>query len=517
MRFNVEMRLGESAADARRRPGPAARGGGARPRVPQVGRTMHEGGPAVVPESAAEKRGSQMPESVEVDVLVIGAGTGGVGVANRCARAGLSVAIVDERPYGGTCALRGCDPKKMLVGVTDVLDWARRMTGRGIGATGLHADWGAMMAFKRSFTENAPGQIEGGLQKAGVHTLHARARFVGPTSVVVEADTTTLFKAGRIHLASGARPRALDVPGEAHVITSTDFLDLDSLPPRICFIGGGYISFEFSHVARRAGAEEVTIVHQGRRPLEGFDPDLVERLVERTRSLGVDVRLGSRVTAVTRKRGRFAARHDGAAGERAVACDLVVHGAGRVPNLQGMGLDVAGVAHGARGVRVTRALRSVTNPSVWAGGDAADTGGPALTPVSSYDARVAAMNIIANEDLAEVDYPAVPSIVFTVPPLARVGMLEQEARASGLEYDVHHEGDTSGWYSSMRVAEGWSGFKVLVEKRSGRILGAHFLGPGAEEQVNVLAVAMQAGLAATELKGAVFAYPSFSSDVASML
>jgi glutathione reductase (NADPH) len=401
--------------------------------------------------------------------------------------------------------------------VTEALDWARRLHGKGLASEALRVDWAAMMAFKRTFTDVMPGRIEHMLDEAGVRTIHGSARFAGPNEVTIEGDVSARVRAHRIHIAVGARPRRLDIPGEGRVVTSTDFLELPTLPRRVCFIGGGFISFEFSHVARRAGAEEVTILHRGSRPLDAFDADLVERLVTRTRALGVNVQLDACVTAVEAEGGSLRVRYDGPDGEHAVLCDLVVHGAGRAPNLDELGLGEAGIDYGPRGVHVTRALRSVSNPAVWAAGDAADTGAPALTPVSGHDARVAAENIIANADVADVAYPPVPSVVFTVPPLARVGMLESEAEASGLEYDVHFKADTGGWYSSLRVAEPCSGFKLLVEKKSGRILGAHLLGPGAEEQVNVLAMVMKAGLTAKDVKGTIFAYPSFSSDLASFV
>ncbi len=456
-----------------------------------------------------------MGERRDFDLLVIGAGTGGMGVARRCAQAGLSVAITDERPYGGTCALRGCDPKKVLVGVTEALDQARRLEGRGLEARVLQADWSAMMAFKRSFTDPMPERAEKGLQDAGVQTFHGHARFVSPNDVLIEGDAQVSVRASRFHIATGARPRPLDIPGESRVINSTDFLELPALPPRICFIGGGFISFEFSHVARRAGARKVTVLHRGDHPLEAFDPDLVGRLLESTRALGIDVRLRSRVTGVE-KDGELRVLYDDPDGWGSVPCDLVVHGAGRVADLDDMGLDEAHVAWGPRGVQVTRALRCVTNPAVYAAGDAADTGAPALTPVAAYDARIAAENILAGEDVAEVDYPSIPSVVFTGPPLARVGLLEAEATEKGMDYEVHHVADTTQWYSSLRVAAPTSGFKTLVDRDSGRILGAHVLGPGAEEQINVLSATMKAGLTANQIKGIVFAYPSFSSDLASM-
>lgn len=458
-----------------------------------------------------------MSDGYDADLVVIGAGTGGQSVARACASEGWSVVIVDERPYGGTCALRGCDPKKMLVGVTEAADWARRMDGRGLRVERLGFDWSDLMAFKRSFTDQMPDRIEEGLEKHGVETLHGTAAFVGPNEVRID---DRVIAARHVHIATGARPRTLGIPGEELVSTSTDFLELEHLPGRITFIGGGFISFEFAHIAKRAGAASVAIVHRGARPLEGFDPDLVALQTARTRELGVEVVLGAEATAIERNDDGLILRFDSASGSGSgsgsVESDLVVHGAGRVPDIDSLDLAAGGVGFGPRGVTVNRSMRSVSNPSVFAAGDAADTGAPALTPVSANEARVAFKNLLAGEDVRTIEYPPIPSVVFTVPPLARVGMLETEAAAAGLDVEVHQR-ETGDWYSSLRVAETHTAYKTIVEKGTKRIVGAHVMGPGAEEQINLLAMAMGAGMTANDLKGVVFAYPSFASDLASMI
>ena len=161
-------------------------------------------------------------------------------------------------------------------------------------------------------------------------------------------------------------------------------------------------------------------------------------------------------------------------------------------------------------------MRSVSNPAVFAAGDCADTKAPNLTPVSANEARIAAKNLLAGEDDRRVKYPPIPSVVFTLPPVARVGLLETEARQQGFDFDVHFQ-RTEGWYSSMRVGERYSAHKVLVEKATGKILGAHLIGPGAEEQINLFAMAMGAGLSANQVKAIIFAYPSYASDLGSMV
>src|SRR5262245_58342765 len=201
--------------------------------------------------------------------------------------AGWSVAAVDSRPFGGTCALRGCDPKKVLVGAADVLDSGLRMQSHGVDAPGAHIDWPRLMAFKRTFTVPVPQSREKEFGELGIESFHGRARFEGPRTVAVG---DVMLEGRFIAIASGAAPAQLHIPGEEHLVTSERFLDLDELPRRIVFVGGGYIAFEFAHVAVRAGSD-VTIVHRGKRPLELFDPDLVDRLAARTRELGVKLEL----------------------------------------------------------------------------------------------------------------------------------------------------------------------------------------------------------------------------------
>ncbi len=452
-----------------------------------------------------------MSKVEQFDLVVLGAGTGAVGVARPCAKAGWKVAIVDCLPYGGTCALRGCDPKKMLVGVTEAIDWSDRMRRKGLRGDEMAIDWAEMIAFKRTFTDVVPERLEQGLEKMGVVAVHGTARFSAP-GVVQVADRA--LHAKHFHIATGARPMTLGIPGEELLTTSTEFLELESIPSRIAFVGGGFIAFEFAHIARRAGVSGVTILQRGERPLVRFDPDLVDLQMERTRKLGIDVRCESCVEELVQDGDELRVEFSTPQGREEMVCDLVVHGAGRVPNLEALNLKVADVDVGPRGVRVNEYLRSVSNPAVFAVGDCADTGAPNLTPVSANEARIAAKNLIAGEDVRRMEYPPIPSVVFTLPPVARVGLLEEEARQQGMEFDVNLQ-KTGQWYSSMRVGERYSAYKTLVEKGTGRILGAHLIGPGAEEQINLFAMAMGAGLTTNHLKGVIFAYPSYASDLGS--
>jgi len=446
------------------------------------------------------------------DLVVIGTGSAAAGVASRCRAAGWAVAIVDSRPFGGTCALRGCDPKKVLVGAAEAIDAIRRLDGKGIVPGGTRIEWRDLMAFKRSLIASVPHTREEGFARKGIEAFHGRARFIGPTTVAVSGQE---LEGRHVLVAAGAKPVDLGIPGGEHLVTSEQFLELDDLPSSVVFVGGGFISFEFAHVAARAGAR-VTILHRGERPLELFDPDLVSLLAARTRALGIDLQLGTSVTGIERSGEGFVVHASTAGAERRVEGALVVHGAGRVPEIDDLGLDTASVAWDQRrGVTVNDYLQSVTNPAVYAAGDAAATGGPPLTPVAGYDARVVAMNLLEGNTVRP-DYSIVPSVLFTLPPLASVGLGEQAAREAGLTFATHHE-KTDGWYSSRRIGEEASGFKVLVEESTKRVLGAHVLGPHAEEVINLFAVAMRGGLSAADLKSMLFGYPTSASDVPYMV
>jgi glutathione reductase (NADPH) len=444
-----------------------------------------------------------------LDLIVIGSGSAGSATAGACRRAGWRVAMIDERPFGGTCALRGCDPKKILVGVAEGVDTVRRLHDRGVEGDS-RVNWASLMAFKRSFTDPYPERKVRGLRDAGIEVIHGHARFAGPMALVVDQRQ---LDTRHVVIATGARPQPLSFPGAELVISSDQFLELPAAPKRIIFVGGGYISFEFAHVAARAGSE-VTILHRSSRPLERFDHDLVDMLVRHTKDLGIDVRTDMEVTRVDSDGNGFAVTAATPAGDERFAADLVVHGAGRVPNLDGLNLGAAGIAHSPRGIEVNGFLQSVSNPAVFAAGDAASRG-PALTPIAGYDGRVVATNLL-NGPSEQADYSAVASVVFTIPPLASVGMQEADARRAGLDIDVH-VGDMSGWYSSRRLGERAAGYKTIVERGTDRILGAHLLGPHASEVINLFALAMRGGLTAPQLKATFFAYPTGASDVQYMM
>lgn len=449
----------------------------------------------------------------EYDLAVIGTGTAAAGVSSRLRAAGWRVAVIDSRPFGGTCALRGCDPKKMLIAGASAVDHVRRMHGKGVAGE-ARIDWPGLMAFKRSFTDPVPRRTEERFAQKGIDAYRGRARFAGPGELEVEAaDGTHRLRARRIVIAAGAEPVRLGIPGEEFLADNEAFLALESMPARVAMVGGGYVAAEFSRVAAAAGAR-VTILQHGPRMLKTFDPDLVDGLMESFREGSIDVRLGFAVERVERTAGGYRVHGRTGGQPAAVDADLVVHAAGRAPRLGELGVDAAGIDTEGGKIRLNEFLQSVSNPAVYAAGDAAQSG-PPLTPVASHHAKVVAANLLEGNH-RRPDYRGIPSVAFSEPPIASVGLGEGEARAQGLKFRVH-SALTPDWFTARQAAQRVYGHKVLVEEGTGAILGAHLVGPDADETINLFALAIRHGLTAEDLKSTIFAYPTAASDIGYML
>lgn len=440
------------------------------------------------------------------DVIVIGTGVSGEAAAAALAATGTRVAAVDRREFGGTCSLRGCEPKKVLFNAAEAVERAHGQASGGLRGS-VAVDWPELIAFKRTFTDPASAGIERWLTSSGVTTLHGTASFVDRETLRIGGE---LFRPRNVVIATGARPTPLDIPGAELVIDSEQFMASDRLGARVAFIGGGYVSVEFAHIAAAAGTD-VVILGRGPHLLSGFDPDLADLLARGYLDAGIEVRTGVTVVEVRRRGPALeVVLADGAV----VACDMVVHGAGRVPDLDALDLAAGGVTFGPRGVTVDEGMRSVSNPRVYAVGDAAASG-PPLTPVGIAQGRIAARNISA-EGSAVFEGTVIPTAVFADPPLASVGLRESEAAARGLDVDVRFH-DTSDWVSSRRVGVRASGAKILVGRDSDLIVGAHLLGHSAEEVINLFALAMRCGTTATALRQAMWSYPTASYEVVDLL
>jgi glutathione reductase (NADPH) len=447
--------------------------------------------------------------SKSYDLAIIGTGTAAAVAATRVRAAGWRVAVVDFRPFGGTCALRGCDPKKLLIGGAAAVEHARRMRDKGvIGDTRI--DWPALMAFKRSFTDSIPAARERRYAQNGIDAYRGRARFTGPSTLAVGND---VLEAEHILIAAGAEPVKLGIPGEEHLITNEEFLSLEQLPGRIVLVGGGYIAAEFSHIAAAAGAQ-VTILHRGERLLKHFDPDLVGWLTDKFRALGVEVRTGAAVEAIEPIDTGYRVHASSEAGRSYVDADCVIHAAGRRPDLAALDLEAANVAMQDGTIALNDYLQSLSNPAVYAAGDAA-LKGPPLTPVASHDAKVVAENLL-HGNRRKPDYTGVPNVAFSAPPIASVGLSERAARERGVKLRVNLQ-KAPDWFTARQAAESVYGFKTLIDDDNGEILGAHIVGPHADEVINLFALAIRNGLTADDLKSTMFAYPTGASDISYMV
>jgi glutathione reductase (NADPH) len=379
------------------------------------------------------------------DLIVIGTGAAASAAAYQCRGAGWRVAVIDQLPFGGTCSLRGCDPKKVLVGAAEAVDHVRQMNGKGVAGKPTIA-WSELINFKRTFTVRVPPTREKEFAEAGIDAFHGRATFRGPRSVTVNGEVLD----GRfVLLAVGAVPMRLGIQGEEHMITSTDFLELDRLPKRILLLGGGYIAAEFSHIAARAGAS-VVILEQMDRMLGHFDSDLVSWLMEKFQEIGVEVKLNTRVTGILKEGNNFVVRATSNGKEQSFRTDLVVHAAGRAPDWDSLDLPAAGVETERGRLKLNDFLQSQTNPAVYAAGDAAGKG-PPLTPVAGRDGAVAAANMLGGNH-QRPNYYGVPSVAYTIPAIASVGLDEKQAHERGLQFRVQKE-NARDWCTARRVDE----------------------------------------------------------------
>lgn len=451
----------------------------------------------------------------QYDLIVIGTGSAGAGVAIACSKEDWKVAIIDSRAYGGTCALRGCDPKKVLVGAAEIIDWNERMRGKGVQDQPT-INWADLMAFKETFVEDIPPAHEQKLKDAGVETFHGFASFINEDTVQVGDDQ---LKGKHILIATGAKPAPLSIEGEQYLGNSDDFLSLEQLPSTIVFVGGGYISMEFAHIAVRAGAE-VHIIHHGEQPLSYFDPDLVDELMKRSREVGIQFHLNTEIQAIKQTAEHqytVQAVQKSNKQEKSIQieCVLVIHGAGRVPNIDKLGLDQANIDSEKQGITVNEYLQSTSNPRVYAAGDVAATKGLPLTPIAGMESQAVRANLLQH-NVQIPNYKVMPSIVFTIPKLASVGMTVEEAQKLGDHIKIN-DMDTSSWYTYKRTNEKHARIKVIIDTQARRVLGAHILSGEADDLINHFATAIQFDLNIDEWKKTIYGYPTAMSDLSYFL
>lgn len=446
----------------------------------------------------------------DFDVFVIGSGTAGKNVAKECVAAGLTVGIADNREYGGTCANAGCDPKKVLLGISEILEKSQKMLGKGIKDLPT-TSWADLMKFKETFVDAVPAATEKDLEKLGIHMYHQSPKFLDKNTLSVEGKTIT---AGKIVIATGQVPMELPIPGRELALISDDFLNLKELPESMIFIGAGYIGMEFAHLAARMGVK-VTMMDFAPRPLMNFDEDIVNYLVKASEDLGIKFILNAKATGLEKLRKNFRVTADNNGKEISATAAMVFNTAGRVPSIEDLDLEKGKVSFSKDGISVNQYLQNPTNRNVYACGDVSDSAGLALTPLSSLESEVVAANIL-QEKSRKVVYPPQPSVVFTLPNLASVGLSEKEAKDQNLDFTVEHK-SVPQWFNARSINENVYAYKTLIDNKTGHILGAHLIGPEAGEVINLFAMAMYAKIDHISLRQMIFGYPTWGNDIKGMV
>jgi glutathione reductase (NADPH) len=443
------------------------------------------------------------------DVVILGGGNAGMGVTVATREAGLSVAMIEPDLLGGTCPNRGCMPKKVLVAAAHALDEIERAKTHHIAVGKPSLDWPALIEREKAMIRGIPGSLAEVMKRRGVEVIRKRGHFVGPNVVAVDGET---LEAKHIVIATGSKPRHLPFRGAELMITSDDVLSEKALPETVVFVGGGVIALEFSHVYVRAGAG-VTILEVLPRLLTNMDADAVAQLRGESERIGVAIHTGVEIQYVEHAGDRLRVVYSEGGSEHAIEADRVVNTAGRIADLDGLELSAGQIATERGRLVLDAHLQSTSNTAVYACGDAVATS-LQLSPIATYEGRIVGRNIVEGPIHAP-DYASIPACVFTVPALASVGLTQAAAEEQGVEVRVEVN-DMRNWLSGRTYAETAAWAKVLIDKRTDRIIGAHLLGHAGEELIHIFALAMKHGIPAADVKDLVYGFPTFSADIKSL-
>ncbi|KWI57387.1 glutathione reductase [Burkholderia pseudomultivorans] len=442
----------------------------------------------------------------DYDLFVIGAGSGGVRLARMSASYGARVGIAEQEQIGGTCVLRGCIPKKLLVYASHYPHDVDDANGFGwrFGAGTL--DWPALIAAKDREINRLSDIYIGLLRQSGVDMHEGRATLVDAHTVAVGERR---FRARHIAIATGSRPSLPPRPGIEHVITSREALSLAALPARIAVVGGGYIAVEFAGIFNGFGSR-VDLFYRGERILRGFDDDVRQFLSDEMTKQGVAIHAGATVDAIARADdGTLSVRVGDA---RHGPYDAVLYATGRVPNVEGLGLEQAGVALDARGAIAVDAYSATSVDSIHAIGDV--TSRPQLTPVATRDAGLLATTLFGGRRVA-ADHAAVPSAVFSQPEVATVGLTEAAARALHGDVDIYRT-SFRALRHTLSGRDERTLMKLVVARDSQRVVGAHMVGRDAGEIIQGIAIAMCAGATKAQFDDTIGIHPTAAEEFVTM-
>ncbi len=441
------------------------------------------------------------------DLFVIGGGSGGVRAARIAAGHGAKVALAEEYRYGGTCVIRGCVPKKLLVLASRLADEFERAPAWGWHVDGARFDWPTLREAKDRELARLESIYRDGLARAGVRTIDARAVLDGPGRVRLPARGETM-RAAHVLVATGGTPYVPDIPGAGLAITSNEIFDLPELPSRIVIEGGGFIAVEFACLLQRLGVQ-VTLVYRGDLILRRFDDDLRRHLDAAMREAGIAIRTGETITAIERSGAGLRALTDRGA---ALDAERVMLAVGRVPNTNGLGLETVGAEVDARGAICVADDSRTTAEGVWAVGDVTDR--LALTPVAIREGHAFADTVFGAEPWT-CDHEDVPQAVFSTPEIGTVGLTEAQARERFARVDVYRSSFRPMSNVLARRVERML-VKLVVDRDTDRVLGVHLCGPDAAEMIQLAGIAVKMGATKRQFDQTVAVHPTAAEELVTM-
>lgn len=443
--------------------------------------------------------------SEHFDVVVLGAGSGGLSVAQRAARLGARVALFDPDVLGGTCVNRGCIPKKVMWSAAQIVEMHRLAMGMGFEAASLRLDWARFRRLRNQYIAGIRHRYATRLETAGICVINEQARLVSRHEVL----TPTGRRASTAHMviATGSRPRRLDLPGFELGMVSDDVFALNAAPRRIAIVGGGYVAVEFACVLSSLGCQVDLLVRESL--LADFDIELVEALAVQMQARGIHVVRGVHVLQARGLPGQITL--DAADGSEYGVYDALLWAVGRVPNSDDLALEELAIERDELGHVLVDAFQNTNVPGIYAVGDVTDR--KALTPVAVAAGRALADRLIGGNAGAKFDDSRVPSVVFSEPPLATVGLTEQQARGRyGNGVSVHTGRYTPLlWMVAGRSEQSMVKLVCVGDER--KVVGIHVLGPGSDELLQGFAVAMQKELYWRDLKSTIAIHPTAAEEL----
>ncbi|MEZ5657871.1 MAG: glutathione-disulfide reductase [Burkholderiaceae bacterium] len=441
------------------------------------------------------------------DLFVIGAGSGGVRAARIAAGHGARVAIAEDYRYGGTCVIRGCVPKKLLVLASRLRDEFDRAPAYGWHLGETRFDWPRLRAAKEQEISRLEGIYRRNLENAGVTLFGDRAALESADTVILQSSGERV-RAKRILIATGGWPYKPDIPGADLAITSNEIFDLAELPHSIIIEGGGYIGVEFACMLQRMGVA-VTLLYRGEKILRGFDDDLRDHVSEAMAAAGITIRLGCQVSAIDGQHGALDVRCDDGS---VLHAGQVMLATGRRPNTRGIGLEKVGVQCDALGaIRVTPDSRTNID-GIWAVGDV--TNRLALTPIAIREGHAFADTVFGKHAWV-CDHLDVPAAVFATPEIGTVGLSEQQARERGHQISIFRSRFRPMTNVLCETPERIL-MKLVVDRADDRVLGVHVCGPDAAEIVQMAAIALKMKATKAQFDQTVALHPSAAEELVTM-